>query len=355
MSNIRGISFLVVFAVAGILIGCEDEPQIYPEDTPAEAGGIQFELADYHIRYLELTDSGETIEYHDPVLAIRLDFNNVGDDNFTYNPTHTSGEMSQARTPLLYDVSDAPLEGADGYEVDWETFGPPAISGVRLEQGRWERQMHSSETVAPGEMVSDYFLFELPDGDSASLLLSIPPAMHRGELPVFIDFNYTRPEPEGPPVYEVGDTIEFDDVTFTVTAVTQEYVGLEDDSEGEGFSNDPVLKIAYTIENTSQEPISYDPAHGDLTGNQGPMVQSLAADFNRVRFPANTDPVGQVDSVDIEPGETVDDFATFELPGSAAETATFILPASHFDQSGRVRVAFSYEPEEVEEPEELQN
>lgn len=353
MPRLRGIP-LAVIAVALLVIGCKDEPQIFPEDSAASAGGVEFELAEYHIRHLELNEDGETIEYHDPVLAMKVDITNVGEDEFIYNPTHASSEMSQARTPVLYDIEEGSIDGAEGYEVDWDNFNPPPISAVRLEEGDWDEQHRDTVSVAPEGTISDYFLFELPESEPTELLLSIPPSMHRGELPVFIDIDYTSPESHGPRVYDVGDTIEFDDVTFTVDEITQEYIEMEDESEGDGFSNDPVLRIAYTIENTSEQAVSYDPAHGDLTGNQGPLVQSLDVDFNRARFPADSTPVGQVGSVAVEPGDSVEDFATFEPPEEPAENATFILSGSHFEQSGRVRVSFSYEPEEVEEPEQLQ-
>ena len=350
MPERRGTRFSFFFACLLVVIGglgCEESPEIHSSDQPASLGGVQFEIDEYHIRYFELTDNGDTIEYPDPVLAIGVNITNTGETDFVYNPTHQSREMSEARTPLLFPAPDTP-------EVDWDEFTPHHISAVHLERGSWDQQLQTSNTLAPNESLTDYFLFELPDPTQRNLILSIPPAMHRGDLPIFIEFTYVESEPEGPPVYSVGDSIDFDDVTFTVTNVEQAYIELEDSSEGEGFSNDPVLRISYTIENNSDESIRFDPAHRDLSGNEGAFVQSLHTSFNRIRFPANTEPVGQQTRVNIEPGEAIEDFATFERPDERVDSATFMLAAQHFDRSGRVRVSFPYTPADIELPEELQ-
>lgn len=350
MPELRGTRFSLFFACLFALVGavgCDEEPEIHSSDQPATQGGVQFEIDEYHIRYFELTDNGETVEYPDPVLAIGVEITNTGEDEFVYNPTHNTHEMSEARTPLLFPSPNTP-------EIDWETFTPQHISAVQLERGSWDQQLQGSATLAPNESVTDYFLFALPEPTQSNLILSIPPAMHRGDIPLFIQFSYVASDPKGPAVHSIGDAIDFDDVTFTVTNIEQAYIELEDSSEGEGFSNEAVLRISYTIENNSDEAIRFDPAHGDLSGNEGAFVQSQSTSFNRVRFPANTEPVGQQRRVTIEPGETIEDFATFERPDQRAEAATFLLAAQHFDRSGRVRVSFSYAPSEVEKPEELQ-
>lgn len=351
MPDIRGKRIALVLAclfLSTATLGCEDEPQVFSGDESAVYGGMQFEVHDYQIHYLELMDDqGQTIEYPDPVLAVGITMTNVGEEAVEYDPTHDSRDLAESRTPLLY-------PGPDTAEIDWENFSPRHLGGVQLQEGVWEQQQQERTSLAPGDSLSDYYLFELPDEGEDELMLSVPPSMHHGELPVFIRFDYTEPEPQGPPVHSVGDRIEFDGVSFTVTSVSQEYIELEDSSEGEGFSNEPVLKIAYTIENDSDETITYDAAHRDVSGNEGAVVQSLHTSFTRIRFPANATPVGQGHRIDIEPGESIESFTTFERPGDPADTATFVLPAKHFDQSGRVRVAFSYEPEDVDEPEELQ-
>lgn len=342
---------LVTAVLALALMGCDEKPQLHPGSQPATAGGMKFELGDYHLRYLVLTDSdGQVVEYPAPVLAIELTMTNTGEDDFDYDPTHSDSATSERSTPLLY-----PAPEGEGDEIDWEQFSPRPIEGVLLHRAQWDQQQQESVTLSPGDSVTDYFLFQVPGEDQSDLVFSVPPSMHRGELPVMLRFDYVPTQPEGPTLYEVGDEIDFDGVYFTVTSVEQTYVKVEDASQGEGYSSEPVLKVSYTLRNESGETITFDPAHRNISGDQGAVLDSQAVDFRRFLFPSTARPENQQRGrVDVEPGETIEDFTAFERPREAADLVTFILPASHFDRSGRVRVGFSYTPEEVELPEELQ-
>lgn len=351
MPDTRGFRrSLFVFGVLACmaLTGCEEEPEIQSADQPATAGEMQFELKDYQLHYLELTDDdGDVLEFTDPVLAVGVEITNVGEDSFEYQPPHEARELSQDRHPMLYAGFDQPAE------IDWETFDPgEPIPGVELADGRWDQQQHDHKTLGADEQLVDYYLFEPPE-DGESLLLSMPPRMHRAEVPAFIQFDYTEPEPEGRTIYEVGDAIEFDGVVFEITEITQEYAEIKEDEE-EGFSDEPVLKIHYTIENDTDDPIEYDAKHDTLRLDEGPLIQSTDPRFERIRAPGERELVGQKQDVEIEPGETIDDYAVFDRPDGVADNATFFLPARYFERSGTVRVNFSYEPEDVETPEELE-
>ncbi len=351
MPDFRGLQRILFISLIALMvpaIGCDEEPPVASPGAPATAGDIRFELEDYHIRYLELLDEdGQTLEYDDPVLAIEIRLTNVGEDPFNYSPTHHVRELAKNRTPML-------MQDPGGPEIDWETFIPQPISGVELGAGQWDRQIQDPETIAPGDDLTDTYLFELPASDTSSLMLSIPPTMHRGEVPAFLRFDYSEPTPEGPAVYSVGDDIDFDDLVFRVTDVDQLYLEMEDGDDDEGYSSDAVLKISYQLTNNSDEAIAFDPEHRDLSGNRGAILQSLHTEFNRAYFPGSPHPVGQLaESTDIDPGDTVEDFAVFERPDEAADNVTFILTADHFQRSGRVRVSFEYAPEDVEVPEPL--
>ncbi len=349
MPTPRGIFPVSLLAlVALFLIGCDEKPQVFPADQPALYQGVEFELGTYTIRYLELTDDGQTYEYPDPVLVVPLTIRNRGESELAYNPTHRNQEMSEASTPLL-------MPGVAGDEIDWEAFSRRPIPGVVVERGTVEGQRQRSANLAPGEELTDLFLFELPDPDESILFFSIPPTMHRGDLPLFLRINYRQPsEIEGPQVASVGDTLEFDGVSFQVTEVSQTYVRLTE-GDRDGFSSDPVVKVSFTVTNNSDEPVVYSPGHRELSGSRGALLHSLHSEFNRVRFGSSITVQDQVDRSAIDPGESVEDFALFERPPAGANVGqtTFELGANHFQRSGRVRVAFAYEHEDVEQPEEL--
>lgn len=352
MPSFRGLRFFLLLpALVGMVaaLGCKEEPSLISASQPAIYGGVEFHLGQYSIQYLELSDEGgQTYAYPDPVLVIPLTVTNRGDDGIEYQPAHGGAAMSEGSTPLLY---PAPVAGDDG--VDWANFKKRPISGVNLERGRVAGQLRQTVTLQPGEDVTDLYLFELPDPAQSSLVFSVPPAMHRGELPLLMQIDYREPEPRGPIVYSVGEGIDFDGLIFTVTEVTQEFIKVEDTAQGTGYSTEPVIKVAYTIENKSDGPVSYDPAHRDVTGRQGALLQSLRTKFNRARFPATAAPEGQKNRTQIAAGDTLADYAIFERPDQDVESATFELSASHFGRSGRVRVSFGYQKAEVAQPEEM--
>ena len=351
MPDLRGFRYLLVLsgliALVGIF-GCDEAPELHRADQPATYGGVEVTLGDYSIRYLELTDeSGETYEYPDPVLVLPVTLTNKGEDELVYNPTHGTQQMSEASTPLLFPAPSTP-------EIVLKELTRQPITGVYLERGQVDDQVQRSTTLASGESLTDVFLFELPDPNQEVLILSIPPSMHRANLPIFLRIDYREPTPEGPNVYAIGNSMEFDGVVVTVLEVEQAYIKLEDSSRGKGYSTDPVLKISYEVKNETEETVTFDPSHRDLSGRQGATLHSLHTEFNRIRFPSTATPEGQQGRVQIEPGESITDFAVFERPQESVESATFELAASHFDRAGRVRVSISYQREDVEKPEEMQ-
>ena len=346
----RGVLPVAILALgAVVLVGCEQNPEVFPADQAALHGGMEFELGRYTIRYLELTDEGQTFEYPNPVLVMPLTIRNRGESEFAYNPTHRNTQMSEATTPMLF---PAPT----GDEIDWANLARQPVPGVVIERGDVPGQLQRGQTLAPGEELTDLFLFELPDPGQEHFFFSIPPTMHRGDLPMFLRVRYQQPsEIEGPQVASVGDRLAFDGLTFRVTGVSQEYLPLKE-GERDGFSAQAVLKVSYTLTNEGEEPVTFNPAHRELSGTRGALLHSLHTEFNRVRFGSNVSVPGQQDRVTIEPGETVEDFAVFERPPAGVNVGqtTFELAASHFQRSGRVRVAFTYEHEEVERPQALQ-
>ncbi|MGM0558685.1 MAG: hypothetical protein ACQEVA_20030 [Myxococcota bacterium] len=315
--------------------------------SPATVGGVQFEVTEYDVEYLELSEDDEIFEYPDPVLTIDVEITNSGEKSLTYSPTHSAQQMSETATPLLY-----PDPGGDAKL-------PPAsktpIPGVYLEEGKLEGQVTRTRTVEPGESVSDIFVFEVPDAESADLIFSIPPSMHRANVPLLFRIPYEYKEPKGPTVHGVGDAVEVGPVNFTLGSAKAEWVKTTDTAQGEGYSSDPLFKVNYEIKNTGNEPVDYEPAHRDVKGTRGASLYSKEGTYSRVRLPPTTQAVGQVQrDKELEAGDKVEDFALFEMPDKGAEELTFEYPARQFGQSGLIRVRIPYEHSVPEKPEEIQ-
>lgn len=337
-------SAFMALMLAVTLAGCE-KPLVGAVGAAQTVGGMEFNVTSYDVRYLEINDGDQTYEYPRPVLTIPISIKNVGEGDFIYSPSHNAAQMTEAATPLLY------LD--PGAEATLPPENKNLIPGVVLDKGTVAGQVVSATTLAKGQSVDDVLLFEVPDA-AQKLILSIPPAMHRGKMPLLIRLDYQPVEPKGPKVYEVGKEQAFDGVTFTVTGTEYGYVKTNDSAQGEGFSSDPLFKVSYKVSNTTDAAVTLDPGH-KAVGTRGAALYGADSAYNRVKFPASTKVEGQIDgTVTVEPGKSVTDFVLFEAPPKGVTRASFEYPASLFGRTGLARFNVPFEWKEVPPPAELQ-
>lgn len=334
-------------AACGLLVltlaACE-KPVVVDQGTPAVANKVEYSVAPYEVRYLELTEGGQTYEYKSPVLILPVTIKNNGDKPLTYSPNHTATTALEASTPLLY--ADPGPEAALPPETK------QSIKSIILKKGSLKGQIQSTKAIAPGESLTDLFLFEVPPKALTSLILSLPPILHGGKAPALVRIPYTAKAPVGPKVYAQGDTIDMGGVTFTVTGTEIAYIKIDDTTQGKGFSTNPLFKINYTIANTGEGEVDYDPGHNAL-GTLGARLSSPSETFKRMRFPATTTAEGQLKEQDIPAGGKVSDYLLFEVPDKDATEVTLSFPASTFQREGIARVTLPFEFKEVPKPAEL--
>lgn len=346
-SGLRRPILFVLLLLSLLMTGAAcDAPVVTKLGEPAVVGGVEFAVPSYEVRYVEIAEDGQTYEYPRPVLAVELKMTNKGEDPLVYSPTHTSQQMSEVSTPLLY------LD--PGAEAELPPASKSPIQGVYLEKGRLESQVTQSKTLQPGETLTDVFLFEVPDSKEASLIFSIPPAMHRGQMPVLVRVPYTYEQPTGPKVYAVGQTIEHGDAKLTVQAPEVTYVKTTDTAQGEGYSSKPLLKIPFTLENAGEQSMIYEPTHRDLTGPPAVSLYSAKDAYKRVRFSATTTAEGQVtETKTLKPGEKVTDYVLFEQPPEGVDTLVMEFAARQYGGEGLIRVELPYEHTTPDKPKEL--
>lgn len=341
----RTFYVLAVLAFAMLLPACE-KPVTATVGEAAEAGGVRFEVQDYSVRYLELSGDGNTYEYPRPVLIVPVRMENIGEDDFIYNPTSKAPQMTESSTPLLYP--------APAVEEDLSKHVKVPVSGVFLDKGTLSEQLTERRTLKPGESLTDAFMFEIPETSPTGFIFSLPPTMHRGELPVMFRMAYQPRKPEGPPVHEVGESVATKSAAFNIDSAEITYVKITDSNQGPGFSTEPLFKISYTITNTSDEPVLYNPGHRDLAGRRGAALFSSNREFNRVRFSANNKVEGQTDGTEnIAPGKSIKDFVLFEVPNKEVNVVMLEIPARIFDAPGLIRVNIPFKHQEVAKPKEM--
>lgn len=345
--GIRVPRVLLLLVAAALMAGaaCE-KPVVGQMGEPVLSGDVAFDVTGYELRYLELDSGGKTVSYSEPVLSIKVKITNQGEAALIYSPTHQTQQMTEATTPLLY---------ADpGAEAELPPASKDTVGGVYLEKGRLAGQLNQTTTLQKGDSLEDVFLFKVPHAKEAALILSLPPSMSHGKLPVLIRIPYKYQEPKGPTVYQAGEAIAAGPANFTVESAETAYIETNHTIEGKGFSSRPWLKVTYKIENTSDEPLRYTPEH-DVEGGEGAAVYAGNITVKRVRLSANASAVGRVTgSTSIEPGKSVTDFELFERPEEGVESIIFEYPAARFGGSGLIRVSVPYTYSEPPLPKELQ-
>lgn len=334
-------------AVVSTVVATGCEKPIVAEGASATAGGVAFSVGDYQVRYLEVSQGGETYEYPRPALVLPITLENVGEGTFTYAPTHSTQQMTEAQAPLLY---IAPT-GEDANNL------PPAnktmVNGIFLEKGPLEGQITQNESIEVGASITDLLLFEVPNA-ATELILSVPPAWHRGTMPVLFRISYQPTEALGPKVYSLGEGVVFDDVTFSVTASEVAFIKTNDTVQGEGFSSEPLYKITYEIVNNGSEAVSFDPGHRAV-GGRGASLYGKDTTFNRVKFGSSTTPEGQLTGrTSIPAGEKITDIVLFDRPPENTTEVSFEYPAALFGGRGIARINLNYEYKNPPKPKELE-
>jgi hypothetical protein len=254
--------------------------------------------------------------------------------------------MTEASSPLLY---YAP-EGSKPLPPKKKT----PMKGVVLEEGALEGQTTTDKKLAAGDSLTDRYLFELPSDKKANLVFSMPPAMHRGTKPALHRISYEYEKPKGPPVRQLGETVAMDGVSLTLDSAQLEYVKLKGSGDETGYSTDPLLKVGYTIKNSSDESVTYRPGHRTTSGPRPPALYAQAEQTQtipRVKFSSNLSPAGQMQgTTSIEAGASVEDYALFEMPGDNVSGVRFEYPAARFGRSGLLRFQVSLKQRKVPAP-----
>jgi hypothetical protein len=260
--------------------------------------------------------------------------------------------MSETSTPLLYYAPESSGQQQPMLPPDKKT----TISGVQLEQGTYPEQIRTSTSIEPGDSVVDTYLFEVPDEEKASLILSLPPSMHRGTMPVLFRIDYEQSAPDEETRYGVGEAVALDGVTFEVTSMQTTWVETTHKSDGKGYSARPLFKVSYRISNDTEAPVTYAPGHDALAGKRVAQLHSGegSSTFARMTFGSSIDVVGRLSGdTRIEPGSSVEDFSIFERPGDEVESVVFVFPATRVERRGLIRVESEYQREAPEKPKPL--
>ena len=128
-------------AIACMAIACE-KPVVMPVGQQAKVGGVSFDVGQYDVRFLELHEGSQTIEYTQPVLAIPITVTNTGEGPIQYSPSHSVTQMSEGAPPLLYPAppsAETPLPPATKQPINGVIVPKGQVAGRSMGSARSSR------------------------------------------------------------------------------------------------------------------------------------------------------------------------------------------------------------------------
>lgn len=348
MTPNRVQTMVMVGALVGLLsAGCSKPTLGSQGDAVQEEGApLAVTVSDIKLERIELEGADGPLIFDKPALAVRLKFENTGANSVPYQPYHTQDKVNSADVPVLYIDPGYPEQ-----KMENATALPPVYLDGLLFKGQQEALVQ----IGAGESLEDLFLFQPPQEDTLPLLLAVPPNVHKGKKPLYIKIDFQKNPVAPPKVTAKGEAARVGAAEVTITDAKIEYIEMVDTSrEEKGFSKSPVLKIAYTIKNAGDAPLTYSPNH-NASGNDVAGMALREKDgkgvFMRVRFGADREVVGQV-TVDktIAPGKDTSDFVLFERPPQNIKELLFLMPGKTVGESGLARFALPYSYDNPDKP-----
>ncbi len=338
---------LVLGAACFALAACRTAP-VGDQGTPIVQNGVTVDVTSSELRYLDLEGLSGGVPTEQPYPVVGLTVSNAGEAAVRYDLNWGASATTQAQSALLFGAPAAEAPMTSGVPVKAVAF----LGDLEF----LEDPVTATETIAPGSSLTDVLVYEAPPEGVTELLLSVPPSVFGADntMPAYFRIPYAAadvaplaPTPLGSPHMGPG-------FTFTATTAALEWVSLTNTTDGKaGFSDRPVLKVAFRVDNTGDAPLIYAPP-GVSNSEAPPVLSAGVAPIASASF-APTINVEGADTarVTIPAGGNHSGFWLFEAPAADVTSLRLTLPGKRFGSTGVIRVEIPYAHQEVPEPEAL--
>src|SRR5690554_5337530 len=325
----------VVGALALGFTACAKPVEVGPNE-PMQQGAASVTVTGYSLVHIDLETPTGAVAMTRPVLKLDLDITATGETPVRWNPGFDANAATQAQNVLLFSAPS------------WENGLSPANNIGAVATGTHvylDDPIVEAVDIAPGQTVKDVLLFSAPPSSANNLVLSIPPQTFGEDIkfPGYISLPYSASEAEPRPVAELNEDVEAREFRFKATGVDIVYQALKSADGKEAVSRDPLLRVKFTVTNTSDTPIEYIPTRQSSGVDYPALTDQNGAIQNRATFAAGVDVVGQVrERQTIAPGKSIKDFILFDRPTRGVETLHLLYPGRRLGGTGLVRVQFPY-------------
>lgn len=323
-------------ALAFAFTACKKPVEVGP-NQPAAQGDASVTVTGYELVRLDLESPSGAVSLRNPALRVNIKVTATGENPVSWDPGFSSGVATQARNVLLFNASS----WDDGLSSSNNIAAIATNKYAHLDD-----PVNEPVDIAPGESIDDVLLFDAPPSSSKNLILSIPPRVFGEEatLPSYISLPYTANTPAARTVGELGEPYPGREYAFTVTKSSIVHQKLKQADGKEAVSRDPLLRIDFVVENTSEKAIEYLPTMLSGGVDFPALVDQRDSVQNRATFHADVDVVGQVrERKLLAPGEKIKDFILFDRPTRGVEDLRLYYPGRRLGGSGLVEIALPYE------------
>lgn len=339
----RGVAhrtFIPLLLLLSVTAGtsCKQAPE-GPMGSEVVQGEVAVTVTSYELAHIDVQSaSGIVRTTEEPVLLIHLTLTNRGTAAVRYDAGEATTTASQARTPVLF-VDNGP---------DAELG--PNVPLVTLSSNFYVPDPTREPTsVGAGQSVEDILIFQAPPAGTGALRLSLPPTMFgpTAEMPVWVRIPYQVDEPGRPVVGTLQAQVAGDGFSFRVDRYEVAYLANADES---GYTDEPKLAVWYTVQNTTDQPLRYEPPFANSSGGVIPALIDRITYLSGAErsFPMAVLPPGQslrgqvTESRTIPPGGSISDLVAFRRPDAETRELLFYFPGHTVGRTGQVRVGLSY-------------
>lgn len=333
-------------ALALSFTACSKPVQVTQDEAMVQ-GTASVQVTGHALLQLDLEGPAGAVALERPALRVDVRVQNNGDVPMRWDPGFSAVGATQAQNVLLFAATS------------WESGLSPANNIAVLDTGAYtylDDPVREPVEIAPGEAIDDVLLFAAPASSANNLILSIPPRVFGPEikLPGYISIPYTAAAPAERTIAGLKEAAETGALTFTVSAADVVHQPLKNAEGTDVISRDPLLRIRFTVKNTSDKAIEYIPTRMASGIDFPALTDQNGALQNRATFAVGVEPVGQIrERQSIAPGKSVTDFILFDRPTRGVETLHLTYPGKRLGGTGLVRAEFPYTWANPDLPEEF--
>jgi hypothetical protein len=326
---------IALIGLALTISGCKKPPVVQGAGTAVSQNGVSASVSKAELIRPEFEGLRGAVVSERPMLQLTLEVTNQTDGPLNYDLGWNQTVATQSQSVVVFVGSDPETDVSETNQV----------ASVDLADVEYlEDPVTEVTTVAAGNSLTDKILFEKPPEGTTSLLVSIPPALFPdSDMPGYIVLPWEPNEVDPLPSVAVGEMYEDSEFSLKVTDVTTEWVRLTNASDEVGITNDPLMKIAFTLTNNTEEPVTYRPTRERGAVAFPTLLQPDGNSVPRATFDSAVKVNGQKDSrVQVGPGESIEDFMLFQRPPEGVGQLSFIFPGKRIGASGQARVDVDY-------------